>query len=296
MANLPAQLWLPHPAFAELFDERHAAGLERLRNASVAIVGLARNCGPQLAANLERVESLAGLCGSWQLHVESNDCTDDTLDVLAAFARRHSQATFHYQMLNRPHLPGEFGGRRTIALAEYRDACQRWVRACDGDSDYVVVIDFDAWGGWNHQGVLNGFGWLVEMPGAYGMASTSLFQYDFGQGPQWCHYDLWAMRGLGQPDCYFDAYQNGYGGFGFSWLPPVGSPPAIVASAFGGMTIYRTDAYLAGTYDGTADCEHVPFHASIAEATGQHLYLNPSQRMLMSWIPEPCAATPQPSA
>jgi hypothetical protein len=50
------------------------------------------------------------------------------------------------------------------------------------------------------------------------------------------------------------------------------------------MTIYRADAYLRGTYDGVQDCEHVPFHKSIARATGQHLYLNPSQRMLMNWM------------
>ena len=50
------------------------------------------------------------------------------------------------------------------------------------------------------------------------------------------------------------------------------------------MCINRTDAYLRGTYDGTTDCELVPFHQSIARATGQHLYLNPSQRMLMSWM------------
>jgi hypothetical protein len=170
------------------------------------------------------------------------------------------------------------------------------VRACAKDADYVVVVDFDAWGGWNDDGVLNGLGWLVELPGAYGMSSVSLFQYDFGHGPQWHHYDLWALRGVGQADCYWDTYQSGYAGFGYTWLPAIGSPPVLVSSAFGGMCIYRADAYLRGTYDGTADCEHVPFHQSIAEATGQHLYLNPSQRMLMSWMPEPCEATPQPSA
>jgi hypothetical protein len=169
-------------------------------------------------------------------------------------------------------------------MAEYRDSCQRWVRACAKDADYVVVIDFDAWGGWNDDGVLNGLGWLVELPGAYGMSSVSLFQHDFGGGRDWYHYDLWALRGVGQADCYFDTYQNGYGGFGYTWLPPVGSPPVLVSSAFGGMTIYRADAYLRGTYDGTTDCEHAPFHKSIAKATGQHLFLNPSQRCVMHWM------------
>lgn len=283
---------LLHPIqpFAASFAERCEEGRIRLKNSRVAFVGLARNCGVRLAQNLGALESLTDGIGSWQLHIESNDCEDQTLDVLSDFCRSHRQATFHYQMLGRGHFPAEFAGRRTIALAEYRDACQRWVRACAADADYVVVVDWDMAGGWSHHGLLNGLGWMVEMPGAYGMASVSLSQHDFGNGPQWTHYDLWALRGVGQPGCDFDAYQNGIGGWGFSWFPPIGSLPVIVSSAFGGMAIYRTDAYLKGTYDGTQDCEHVPFHRSIRGATGQHLYLCPAMRTLMSWLPEPCAA------
>ena len=295
MPSIPARLWMPHEAFRQEHDERADEGVERLKHSSVAIVGLARNCAVRLAQNLGLVERLGSLCKRWQLHIESNDCEDETLDVLANFSREHRQATFHYQVLSRQQFSTEFSGPRTIALAEYRTACQRWVRACAADCDYVIAIDFDAWGGWNERGVHNGIGWLVELPGAFGMASVSLFQHNFGGGVDWYHYDLWALRGVGQSRCYWDTYRNGYGGFGYQWLPAVGSPPALVSSAFGGLCIYRTEAYLVGTYDGAEDCEHVPFHASIAKATGKHLYLNPSQRSLMHWM-EPCEETPQPSA
>ena len=293
--DIPAKLWLPHQPFAEQYKARADEGMERLKYAIVAIVGLARNCAEPLARNLAAAAHLGSLCKSWKLHIESNDCEDETLDVLAAFAKKNSEATFHYQVLGRHHYGSEFAGRRTIALAEYRTACQRWVRACASDADYVIVVDFDAWGGWNERGLLNGIGWLVELPGAFGMASVSMFQHDFGGGRDWYHYDLWALRGVGQPDCYWDTYRNGYGGWGYSWLPPVGSPPAIVASAFGGLAIYRTEAYLRGTYAGEEDVEHVPFHQSIAKATYQNIYINPSQRMIMHWS-ESCEATPQPSA
>jgi len=276
-------LW-PLEPFGQAFAERCDEGRKRLANASVVFVGLARNCGPMLARNLSYVEQIAAGIGSWRLHIESNDCTDDTLDVLAAFTSRHRQATYHYQMLGRGNYSSEFAGRRTIALAEYRDACQRWVKACAADADYVVVVDWDMWGGFSHPGLLNAVGWLVEYQGAYGMASVSLFQFDFGNGPQWVHYDLWALRGVGQTDCYWDTYQGGLGGFGFQWMPPIGSPPALVSSAFGGLAIYRTDAYLKGTYDGTLDCEHVSFHRSVARATGQHLYVCPAMRTVMSWM------------
>lgn len=284
--SLPDHLLYPLKVFAESLKARCDEGLDRMRTSKVAIVGLARNCGPVLAANLNRLEQLVADAREWCLHVESNDCTDNTLDVLHDFSCKHKQATYHYQMLGRKQYGAEFSGPRTIALAEYRHNCQRWVAACAGDADYVIAIDFDQWGGWSHFGVFNGLGWLVELQGAYGMASVSLLEWQQGDQRHWVHYDCWAMRGVGQPTNYWDDYTAGLGGWKHHLLPPVGSPPMLVASAFGGLTIYRKDAYLKGTYDGTADCEHVPFHKSIARATGQHLYVCPAMRCVMQWVPE----------
>lgn len=298
--NIPQHLAYPLSPFAEAFQARTMEGMRRLSHSRLAIVGLARNCGVRLAENLGRLEQLTASAKGWQLHIETNDNTDQTVQVLADYCRQHRQATFADQALGRKQFSTEFAGPRTIALAEYRDACQRWVRECAADTDYVIVIDWDQWGGWSTPGVLSGLGWLVEMPGAYGMASVSLMQMpviaadregNVQQRAEWLHYDAWALR----LNSYWDDYTNGCGGWKHHWLPPIGSPPVPVCSAFGGLAIYRTEAYLAGTYDGVNDCEHVPFHASIAKATGQHLYLNPSQRCVMHWM-EPCAATPQPSA
>ena len=290
---IPDWLVSPSPEFHADYAKRVAEGIARLRNAKVAFVGLARNCAGPLIGNLHRMLRIAELCREWSFHVETNDNEDGTDQVLADFCSQFPHATFTSQRLGRQQFSTEFAGRRTIALAEYRDNCQRWVRDCSSDADYVVVIDWDAWGGWWHDGVLAGFGWLVELQGAYGMASVSLLETQMLQqaadgsvskAPSWAMYDAWAMRGLGQPDTTWDDYSAGKGGWKHSWLPPVGSQPALVASAFGGMCIYRTAAYLAGTYDGTADCEHVPYHASVRKATGQNLYICPAMRMFMNWV------------
>lgn len=289
--NIPKRLVYPLERFGDSFKSRAATGFEVIQQSKVAFVGLARNCAVRLAENLGRLESLAATAREWCLHIESNDCEDATLDVLHDFTKQHKQATFHYQVLGRRQYGAEFAGPRTIALAEYRDACQRWVKACAADADYVVVIDWDQWGGWSHAGFMNGLGWLVELQGAYGMASVSLAEYpmlSMGEdrkpkvAPNWVQYDAWALR----MNSTWDDYTAGQGGWKHQWLPPVGSDPVRVCSAFGGLAIYRRDAYLKGTYDGTTDCEHVPFHDSIARATGQHLYLCPSMRCLMSWLPE----------
>lgn len=257
-------------------------GRERLKHSSLAIVGLARNCEGPLYVNLFRLLELVNVCREWRLHIETNDNADRTEEVLQSFCDEYPQASYRSQTLGRDHYGAEFAGRRTIALAEYRTTCQEWVRQHAPEADYVVAVDWDAWGGWMHEGVLNSLGWLVELQAAYGMASLSLAEFTVPHhGPIWAHYDAWALR----LNSFWDDYTHNEGGWKHQWLPPIGSRPQLVCSAFGGLCVYKTDAYLAGTYDGS-DCEHVTFHRSIAERTRQHLYLNPSQRTFMHWLPE----------
>lgn len=286
--NLPQHLMFPLSEFGDSFQEKVLVGSRLLSSSKLAIVGLARNCAGPLLQNLQRLLGLVENAAGWQLHIETNDNTDDTVQVLADFCSEHRSATFASHTLGRQQFSAEFAGPRTIALAEYRTACQKWVQECAADADFVVVIDWDAWGGWSSAGVLNGLGWLAKTPDAYGMASVSLLQSPAlvtnadGKTTQqsvWLQYDAWALR----LNSYYDDYTAGHGGWKHHWLPPVGSPPVPVRSAFGGLAIYRTAAYIKGTYDGRRDCEHVSFHESVATATGQALFLCPAMRCVMHW-------------
>ena len=275
--KVPDHLLYPLEVFAKDFKATYDRGVDVWRDSDVAFVGLARNCGSRLADNLSRLLLLCESVKSWRLHVRTNDNSDDTADVLERFCGEFSQASYDNQTLGRQQFSAEFAGPRTLALAEYRQACQWWVLDNALRSDFVVVIDFDMRGGWSHAGMMHGIGALLANHNAYGMASVSLMEY---QVPgQWLHYDCWAAR----LNSSFDDYTAGIGGWKHLWLPPVGSPPIPVVSAFGGMAIYETGAYLAGTYDGR-DCEHVPFHESIAAATGKSLFLDPAMRTVMQWL------------
>lgn len=286
--SVPEHLVYPLEPFAADFKRHVDIGESELADASVVFVGLARNCDRWLADNLGRLQMLTAKCREWRLHVETNDNADATDQVLMDFCREFPQATFASQRLDRPQYTTEFAGRRTEALAEYRTACQKWVRDNARHADYVVAIDFDSWGGWSHSGFMHGMGRLLMTPDAAGMASVSLIEYPqltMGEDKQpklakgWTHYDAWALR----LNSAWDDYTAGLGGWKHQWIPPVGSPPVHVVSAFGGMCIYDTYAYLKGTYDGR-DCEHVPFHQTMAERTGLRLYLDPAMRTVMHWM------------
>lgn len=284
----PDHLLYPMEVFVEDFKANYERGVDVWRDADVAFVGLARNCDKWLAGNLARLVQLCEGVRSWRLHVRTNDNKDETAMVLQEFCEEYPQASFLNQTLGRKHFGAEWAGPRTEALAEYRTACQSWVADSSLRPTLVVAIDWDMWGGWSHAGFLHGVGALAASQHAYGMASVSLmrhYQTVIDQAgatqrqPVWVHYDCWALR----LNSAWDDYTAGQGGWKHSWIPPVGSPVVPVASAFGGMAIYETEAYLSGVYHGR-DCEHVPFHESIAQKTGKSLYLDPAMRTVMSWL------------
>lgn len=287
---VPDHLLLPFETFGGAFEKTCGIGESTWYESHVAFVGLARNCASWLKSNLVRLGQLSSTCRSWQMHIETNDNDDDTDQVLVDFCREHPQATFASQRLGRRQFTSEFAGPRTVALAEYRTACQQWVRENARYADFVVVIDFDAWGGWSHAGLMHGVGELTLSHDGFGMASVSLMEANVTtqsadgtqqSGRAWIHYDAWALR----LNSSFDDYTCGLGGWKHQWLPPVGSPPVPVASAFGGLAVYDTHAYLKGRYDGS-DCEHVTFHRTITERTGMRLYLDPAMRTVMHWMPD----------
>jgi hypothetical protein len=52
-------------------------------------------------------------------------------------------------------------------------------------------------------------------------------------------------------------------------------------SAFGGLAVYQTKAFLSGGYTGE-DCEHVGHHRRMREA-GYQMWLNPGCRYIAVW-------------
>lgn len=247
----------------------------------VTIVGLVRDSMPFVDFNLQRIKMLGERFASYRVFIYENDSNDDTPDALRAWAKADHRVRVETVRHERPKLSHEKSKRRTHALAEYRDRCREWARAHappSGIAHRVIVLDFDAWGGWSNDGVMAGFDALERTPDAAGMASVSLLETEapaLPSGRTWIHYDAWAFR-LGhwtEHACEWFSH----------WFPPAGADVVPCRSAFGGLAIYRPEAFFAGTYTGH-DCEHVDFHRSVSEATGLRMYLNPAQRIVMAWV------------
>lgn len=275
----PDDLWDVDPAFQESFDEHVRYGRDEARRRRLAIVSICRTAMPHLANTLALVDELASIWGDAQYFVYENDSTDETAAVLDDYARLRPWVTVKHDTLGREDMRG-FQPERTVRLAEYRARCQEWVRERSRSVDYVVVLDTDPHGGFDPAGVLNSLGWFCDFlgrscrplePGA--MASHSLFvirsTHEGKPALGLAAYDAYAAR----LNWWEDLRMTGW----FHQLMlPVGSPPVPMNSAFGGLCLYRRDAYLSLQYGG-GDCEHVIAHRAMQRA-GYQLWLNPGSR------------------
>ena len=163
--------------FAAQYADVTCEGATIAARSKVVFVGMARQIGGILPMTLSRISDLSKHFKSTCVVVVENDSTDSTKEVLSAFAADNpGRVVVDSKDNGRPHLHG-FEPSRVQAYAEYRNRGRELALEHFGDADYVIVVDFDAWGGWSAHGLINGIGWLERIKDAACMASTSLFQH-----------------------------------------------------------------------------------------------------------------------
>lgn len=278
----PEDIWDVDEECAEHYE--HSVRLGRLiaSEASACVVGIARNAMPYLPNTLSLVDELRDGFRDFQMYVYENDSTDGTAEYLNDFMAAHPWFHVRHDTLGGADERG-FQPERTVRLAHCRNQCHDYVRRHAADSDFVIVLDLDPHYGFSVDGVFTSVQRLLAGRSRGGMASYSLWSKiaDDRKSRQLAHYDAWAAR----PVCWWRDRRNEVGFAWFSaFLPPVGAPVMPMNSAFGGLCVYRTEAFLAAgenPYQG-GDCEHVFLHSKMADA-GWSMYLNPGCRYVAVW-------------
>jgi hypothetical protein len=274
----PDSLLPPDEEFAGEYESRVQAGKEAAASMRVCLTAICRNAMPWLPLTMARVAATASKFREAKVFIFENDSSDGTAEFLKQAAIENEWLSVVSTTNGRPHLNFTKAAERTIALAEYRNACRDWVREHANDFDITIVFDTDPWGGWSIDGVMNTVGHLADpaYASAAGMAAYSWCEWG---PPHWfrreaCQYDAFACRWTWWREHLDMRWFH-------LWHPPVGSPPVRVNSAFGQLAVYRTENYLRGEYKG-GDCEHV----SHWQTCGGECYLNPSQRVVSFWLPQ----------
>lgn len=255
------------------------SGTTIARRSHVTICGMARNIGNILPVTISRLQKIGSNFADYAVVIVENDSEDNTKQVLSDLADKNpGRVVCKIQDFGWEHLHG-FEASRVERYAILRNQYADIVKQDYRHTDFVLVVDLDCWGGWSGQGIANGIGWLKKIKSAACMASTSLFQgLQIGTDIHFGHYDTWALRVHG--------WREGLHPWKTAWLPPPGSPPIKVFSAFGAAAIYRPEAFFECRYESVdGDIEHAGLHRQMIEK-GWEIYLNPAQRSLMQWVPD----------
>lgn len=267
----PEQYWPVHNNYLSSFDQKKILGQNIAKNKKVNILCLARDCGQQLLNSIVLVDKVRDFFSESNVFIYENDSIDNTKNIL----KEHC-GYYNYNVISlddgQPYLIGT-ETQRTYNLAKYRNYCLNWAKEHSPDYDYTIVLDLDADGGFSVDGIFNSIYWLDNLPQAGGICSYSLFVRLRNGKVSIRHYDHFAAR-LNSWDIT-KTHKTIHSWFSYLYLP-VGSDPFIMNSCFGGLGVYKTQAYFSGLYSGE-DCEHVTFHKRLYE-NNWRIYLNPGSR------------------
>lgn len=264
--EFPEDAFPPAPELATAYRQACQRGYAAMAGMRVAITGLARNIGGVLPLTIARIERLASRFAHYRVIVYENDSTDATKPLLRHWSDTNPCVLVAMENCADPANPTTRCLARAERMARYRERCQALVLEHCQDFDATIVLDLDVAGGWSEDGVANSFGqrdW--DFIGSNGL----IYRREGLSTNASRQYDMWALR-LDErltPIPTAQASRHVY---------HRGDPLVPVTSCFGGMGIYRMDAFRQGRY-GAADCEHAVFHRHLIEAGCPRLFLNPSQ-------------------
>lgn len=250
--------------FIDSYKKNTDEGKNIALKSKISVVALARNCESQIENSINSIYKIKS--SDLDFFIYENDSTDTTKDIIINYTKK-SNLTLYTKDLNRKDLRDR-SVVRTTWLAEYRNFCQEWVRKNYYDYNYTIVLDLDADLGFSIDGIYNSIYWLSRIKNAGGMGSYSL---TFNDGSLY-HYDSFAVR----LNDWHESNEQDYTNQWFRhWHPLIGSNPVPFYSCFGGLSVYKTEAFLSGAYSGELGSEHIHLHKSMKEK-GWSMYLNPS--------------------
>jgi len=263
---------------------RVAEGCDRMQRQKAVLCGLARNVAAVLPRTMARMERLGNLFADYRIVIYENDSIDLTAELLALWGERNPRVHVISERRNAPVNPVARCVNRAARMADYRNRCHDFVKEHYADFDAAIVIDTDLDGGWKLHGIADTFGhddWDF-------VGSNGIILKRIGATLNVpLQYDAWAFRLNEEMTPLSTAEVNS------RWWR-VGEPLLPVTSCFGGLGVYRMEAFLSSRYAGW-DSEHVPFHFDMRAAGFQRMFLNPSQvtlyghRMRKSdWWAMPC--------
>jgi glycosyltransferase involved in cell wall biosynthesis len=285
----------------------------------VAISGVCKNVAKALPQTIFSMERLGAHFDDYRIVIYENNSSDGTQEILAAWAKKNPKVTIISETLSVGELLQEGRAQtwnglpyRTEVIARARNTVLKKIYSSEFDEfRFVVMADMDFPKKWRLKPILDSF----SISSDWDAISAN------GVDRKGRYYDRFALRSSKFPlgpevlgDIWWREVQKAYMHFG----KKQGLIP--VASAFGGLTIYKRDSILGCYYSGTVTpslasvaereiqnnpelekwgprvkfvlnsgavqtpvcCEHVTFHAEMILRGHDKIFINPQMTMQYS--------------
>lgn len=260
------------------------AGKEIMRNSSVSICSIVRDCQKNLKKNIPRVERLRSLFKNSEVVIFENDSKDNTLEILKNWERKSFNIHVFSDKYDVPSIPTQeigdgnpyFSVSRIEKMAFYRNKYIKTLNEQGIKRDYVIVIDLDI-SNFDIDGIIHSFGsqtdWDCISSNGISLSSNFIYQY----------HDAYALIEYGKLNENQTEKSIKENRIHYSSLKP-GMPLVLVDSAYGGMAIYKwnsvKDIYYSCliNHDPKVQCksEHVGLHKIMKENGHDKIFINPS--------------------
>jgi FkbM family methyltransferase len=250
--------------------------MTNLSERSAVFVGCARNCGMYLNQVLANVERIAALYRQCAFVFVENDSSDDSKTKLLAWLSSHPSGA----LLELDGLAAE-EPRRTVRLALARNSYLGYLESSPyANYDDLVVFDFDEVNASRLE--------PVEFAAAAGFLHSDERTVGVFANSQPVYFDIWALRhATWCPDnCWLEVRRaqdvskaEAVERLVFARQIPIDPlrPPIQVASAFGGLGIYRLartlpHRHVGSTPDGEEICEHVSLNLALSRDGNLYIF------------------------
>jgi hypothetical protein len=256
-----------------------------LSASTIIICGIVRDCGKNLEKNIRTVAALCAMAKDYRVVIFENDSKDNSKQILRRWADRNGKVYVSLNDFGTVTIPPKtdavipaFSTARIGKMANYRNFYLDYIEQNNIEGDYVVIVDFDI-RKIELKGIINSFSlnyeWDAITANGISYAPSAFFRRRF--------YDTYAFVECGQENIPQTEENIKAAQYRWAFLK-AGMPPIRVASAFGGLAIYRREAIEGCRYGVLLNndekvesrAEHYFFHRQMAERGFDKIFVNPS--------------------
>lgn len=253
-----------------------------MSSSRITICSVVRDCGKNLRRNIKKIEKLREKFLESEVVIFENDSKDNTLTILNNWSQRSKNVNILTASYNITTIPKDtnvenpyFSRYRIEKMSFYRNKYLEVINRNDFPRDYVLIIDLDI-SNFSLKGIAHSFGvpsdWSCITANGTSLSKRLTRQY----------HDSYALIEQGNINHVQKEETIEHNRSRFSFLKN-GMPLFPVASAFGGLAIYKWSS-LKGKYyscipNGNSRvgvfCEHVSINIQL----DGNIYINPYMKV-----------------